>query len=310
MFSSSMSVVGALSCFLILPSLLQATPLTKLADKANKSGRSVSIDPFEAHNFLVRSRRSAEPKWYQKDPDFQSYYRYYSSIGHLEGLYEIDKIRMLYQQMRHLEHTYGADASKYQKFLGLQIPEATSPPPTTKPPPPPSTHPPVLSLSQSDVIYLCNPKDPLCKPRIVYVPTGAVVVPCDPRYHPSCKLSTSTEGPSEAAEPHSTTPPPVAKPPSIIVRGMEYDCDPYWDPDCLIENAPRPIKASDPPLSNLPINSLLVNKAGKENEEDAPASSSEDKGTLDASYGLHDPYDYYRDLYDPYRYVNPGPGPQ
>ncbi|XP_053501863.1 actinodin3 [Ictalurus furcatus] len=275
----------------------------------SESGQSVSIDSFEAHNFLVRSRRSAEPKWYHKDPDFQSYYGYYSSIGHVEGLYEIDKIRILYQQMRHLEQKYGADASKYQNIVGLQIPKTTSPPPTTKPPPLPTTHPSVPSLSQSDVIYLCNPKDPLCKPRIVYVPTGAVVIPCDPRYHPSCKLSTPTEGPSEAAELHSTTHPPVPKSPSII-KGMENDCDPYWDPDCLIENLPRPVKLSDPPLSNLPSKSLLVNRAEKENEKDHLASSSEDKRTLDASYLLNEPSDYYRDLYDPYQYVNPAPGPQ
>ncbi|XP_060752561.1 actinodin3 [Tachysurus vachellii] len=236
-----------------------------MADLTNESGGSVSIDSSQAHNFLSRSRRSADVKWYQKDPDFPSYYRYYSSIGHVEGLYEIDKIRMLYQQMRHLEQSYGVDASNYQNIAGLWIPEATSPPPTTKPPPPPSTLPPMLSVSQSEVIYLCNPKDPLCKPRLVYVPSGAVVVPCDPRYHPSCKLRTSTEGPAEAAEPRTTaTPLPMPKPPSIIIKGMEYNCDPYWDPDCLIENPPRPVKASDPPASNLPMKSRFSNKAEKD----------------------------------------------
>lgn len=49
----------------------------------SESSRSVSIDSSEAHNFLARS---TDVKWYQKDPDFQSYYRYYSSIGHVEGV--------------------------------------------------------------------------------------------------------------------------------------------------------------------------------------------------------------------------------
>lgn len=52
----------------------------------SESGQSLSIDSFEALNFLARSRRSAEPKWYHKDPDFQSYYGYYSSIGHVDGV--------------------------------------------------------------------------------------------------------------------------------------------------------------------------------------------------------------------------------
>lgn len=155
---------------------------------------------------------------------------------------------MLYQQMRHLEQTYSTDASEYQNVLGFGIPETTSPPPTTKPPPLPTIHPPVPSLSQADVMYLCNPKDPLCKPRLVYVPSGAVVVPCDPRLHPGCKLSTPTEDSNEATEPRSSTAPPAPKRPSIIIKGMEYDCDPYWDPDCLIEIPPRPVKANDPPL--------------------------------------------------------------
>ncbi|KAK3521609.1 hypothetical protein QTP70_014738 [Hemibagrus guttatus] len=218
---------------------------------------------------------------------------------------------MLYQQMCHLEQTYSTDTSNHQNIADLRIPEATSSPPTTKPPPPPTAHHPVLSLSQSEVIYLCKPKDPLCKPRIVYVPTGAVIVPCDPRYHPSCKLSSPTEGPSEAAEPHTLTPPPMPKPPSIVIRGIEYDCNPYWDPDCLIEKPPRPVKASDPPVSNLPMKSLhIIKKAETEDEEDAPAPSSDNKGALDASYGLYNPYDYYKDLYNPYLYVSPAPGSQ
>ncbi|XP_035391683.1 actinodin3 [Electrophorus electricus] len=154
---------------------------------------TVSIDSSQAHNFLTHSRpqRNADPKWYHKDPNFQAYYRFYSSIGHSEGLYEVDRIRMLYQQMRHLEHVYGPDASKYQNALGLRLPKTTQsllPRPATKPPPPAHTKPP-------DVTHLCNPKDPLCKPHIVYLPSGAIPVACDPRYHPGCKLGAAPAPP-------------------------------------------------------------------------------------------------------------------
>ncbi|KAI4902858.1 hypothetical protein NFI96_019972, partial [Prochilodus magdalenae] len=275
-----------------------------------------SIDSAEAHNFLTRSRtrREGNPKWYQKDPDFQSYYRYYSSIGHTEGLYEVDKIRMLYQQMRHLENTYGPDASKYQNHLGLRLPKKSTPlPPTTKPPPPPTTLPPapaLPTLSQADVIYLCNPKDPLCKPQIVYLPTGAVPVLCDPRYHPTCKLPVVKEAPRAPVKTETPAPPPVKKPnnppppPPIVIKEMEYDCDPYWDPDCLIDNPPRPVKVSGPPLA-LPTKAPVIQKPEKEQEEDGATPALEDKSTL-----YYDPYDYRRDLYDPYAYADPADNPQ
>ncbi|XP_072515639.1 actinodin3 [Salminus brasiliensis] len=296
--SSTMTV--ALSCILMLPTLLQATSLTKLSDKvsASPAGSAVSIDAAQAHNFLTHSRprREGDPKWYRKDPDFQSYYRYYSSIGHTEGLYEVDKIRMLYQQMRHLENTYGLDASKYQNILGLHLPKLP-PPPSTKPPPPPTTPAPALPpLSQSDVTYLCNPKDPLCKPKIVYLPAGAVPVLCDPRYNPACKLTAAKEPPPAPAEPDTPAPPPVKKPnvppppPPLVFKEMQYECDPYWDPDCLIDNPPRPVKVTGP-------------AEDEEEEED-------DKGTPEGPYQYYNPYDYRRDLYDPYRYANPAADPQ
>ncbi|KAF3858439.1 hypothetical protein F7725_011640 [Dissostichus mawsoni] len=83
---------------------------------------------------------------------------------------------MLYQQMRHLELTYGPDASSYQSVMGVLT--TTAPPTeftttTTLPPLPPTTPGPTPDpLENAPTIYLCNPKDPLCKPAIVYLPTG------------------------------------------------------------------------------------------------------------------------------------------
>uniref|UniRef100_A0A3Q2XLR3 Actinodin3 n=1 Tax=Hippocampus comes TaxID=109280 RepID=A0A3Q2XLR3_HIPCM len=255
---------------------------------------------FFANDFLSHSRpkRNVDPKWYRGNPDFQAYYRYYSSIGHTVGLYEIDKLRMLYQQMRHLEHTYGPNASYFQSKLG--VPQIMCDPTTDKkckvvaPPPPPmkgvpkateapATAPPPLprapAIAQADVLYLCNIKDPQCKPHIVYLPAGAVPVLCDPRYHPHC------------APQKNFVPPPIlvkkspAPAPIRTFKGMEYDCDPYWDPDCLIDQPPRPIKGKamgpppPPPVKGFPFH----------------------------YYYPHMPYDPLDELYDPARFQYPQP---
>uniref|UniRef100_A0A3B5KTU6 Actinodin3 n=1 Tax=Xiphophorus couchianus TaxID=32473 RepID=A0A3B5KTU6_9TELE len=257
----------------------------------------VSIHSEKANEFLSHSRpkrNAADPRWYRGNPDFQSYYRYYSSIGHTEGLYEIDKLRMLYQQMRYLEHAYGPNASYFQSKLG--VPMIMCDPVTDKrckyaapPPPPPmkgvskpinpTEAPPPLPLapaiSQADVLFLCNNKDPLCKPHIVYLPTGAVPVLCDPRYHPHCT-------PQKAPPPPLKSPPPAPPP----FKGMEYDCDPYWDPDCLIDNPPRAIKGkimAPPPL-----------KEKKLSFHPYP-------------YFHHQSYDPRDELYDPLRFQYPQP---
>ncbi|KAJ7996567.1 hypothetical protein DPEC_G00238370 [Dallia pectoralis] len=243
----------------LLPGLLDATPL-----KTRAVGE-VSIDPNQAHGFLSqpRPKRNIDPKWHRGTPDFQSYYKFYNSIGHIEGLYEIDRIRILYQQMRHLEQVYGPDASSYQNALGVITPPPTTAAPTTTLPPPATPAP--VSLTKADVLYLCNTKDPLCKAHVVYLPAGAVPVLCDPRYNPACKPQTgrvviaaspikpAPVAPVQTAVREPLLPPPPKKsltpPPAspVVIKGMEYDCDPYWDPDCLIDHPPRHVKATQAP---------------------------------------------------------------
>ncbi|XP_048884900.1 actinodin3 isoform X2 [Brienomyrus brachyistius] len=277
---------------------------------------AVSISPDEAHDFLSHSRpkRNIDPKWYHNSPDFQAYYRYYNSIGHTEGLYEIDRIRMLYQQMRQLEHVYGPNASFYQSMMGLRIPKCDPSkdkkckaiPQVAMAAPP---HPP---LSQADVVHLCNPKDPLCKPHIVYLPSGSVPVLCDPRYHSACRTN-KDEAPESPAPPpppplkKSPPPPPPKKspppPPPAPVRaykGMEYDCDPYWDPDCLIDHPHRAFKGKPGPPP--PTDDEEDEEEEAEEEPDQPAPGPQKK----APY----PYYYQHELFDPYRFSNPASGGQ
>ncbi|XP_056133488.1 uncharacterized protein LOC130110416 [Lampris incognitus] len=316
--TSTFWIAGALCCLTWLSEMVPAG--------------SMRIDSEKANDFLTHSRpkRNVDPRWYRGNPDFQAYYRYYSSIGHTEGLYEIDKLRMLYQQMRHLEHTYGPNASYFQSKLGVPVvpcdpatdkkckllppppPMKGAPKPTDPPPPPPA-------ISQADVLYLCNAKDPLCKPHIVYLPTGAVPVLCDPRYHPHCKPQ---KVPVAVAMPQAPPPPPPLKkmvlppPPPVVIKksppapirtfkGMEYDCDPYWDPDCLIDHPPRPIKGKvilppPPPAEE------------EEEEEKAPVEEPAPPAPIAKKVALY-PYSYYHpydprdDLYDPSRFQYPQP---
>ncbi|XP_030016441.1 actinodin3 [Sphaeramia orbicularis] len=319
---SQESLLKALCCLLLMPALLNATSLVKLK---NPAGNPLSIGSAQAHDFLTNSRpkRNPDPKWYRGNPDFQSYYRFYNSIGHIEGIYEIDRIRMLYQQMRHLELTYGPDASSYQSVMGVQTTTA-APTTTTQPPPPPTTPAPTPDpLADAQRIYLCNPKDPLCKPQIVYLPTGAVPVLCDPRYNPFCRPQTEEEMKAAAAppppppppkKPDPPPPPPAPKksdpppppPPTIIIKGMEYDCDPYWDPDCLIDHPPRPIVEKVTPDAPVEEKVEVVKEEVAKAEESAPATPPSEK----TPYPYFDPYDFTSDLFDPFKYASPEPDPE
>ncbi|XP_047445727.1 actinodin3 [Mugil cephalus] len=300
---SQVSLLRALCYLLLLPGLLDATPLVKVK---NPGENSFSIDSAHAHDFLSNSRpkRNIDPKWYRGNPDFQSYYRFYNSIGHVEGLYEIDRIRMLYQQMRHLELTYGPDASSYQNVMGV-LTTTAAPTTTTQPPLPPTTPAPTPDpLANAPKTYLCNPKDPLCKPQIVYLPTGAVPVLCDPRSNPACRPKTEEEieaaappkPPAAAPAPEKAEPPP----PAITVKQMEYDCDPYWDPDCLIDHPPRPVQETT--AAEAPAEAKAEEEVAKA-EESVTAAPADPKSL----YPYFDPYDFKRDLYDPLRYADPAP---
>ncbi|KAJ8337816.1 hypothetical protein SKAU_G00367820 [Synaphobranchus kaupii] len=281
---SQICLLGALCSLMLLPGLLEATSLMKIMKQEEPAAViPISIDSAEANKFLShpRPKRNIDPRWYRNSPDFQAYYRYYNSIGHVEGLYEIDRIRMLYQQMRSLEQMYGPNASFFQNKLG------------------------------ADVVYLCNAKDPLCKPHIVYLPTGAMPVLCDPRYHPACKPkkeAPATPAPSQLPPrpppPKKSVPrPPPPPAPVRSYKGMEYDCDPYWDPDCLIDHPPRPMKGKAAPP---PIPEEEEEEGEEVVEEPAPPPIAPVKKGKKLS-----PYpNYQHELYDPYRFSYPAPDSQ
>ncbi|XP_041093318.1 actinodin3 [Polyodon spathula] len=294
---SQMLLMGALFCLVLLPGLLDASSLMKLIKpqapqvkgdlgEGEGEGEGVWISSSQAHGFLSRSRRNAG-KWHRNVPDFQAYYRYYNSIGHNEGLYEIDRIRMLYQQMRHLEQVHGPNAPYYQHTLGLPPakcdPQKDSgcktPPPEARARPPSTALPPA---SQAGVQYLCDSRDPRCRPYVVY---SASPFPCDPRFDPACAAP-----PKQERKP----PPPAAPKP---YKAMEYDCDPYWDPDCLRETPLMLTKGkTHPPPAPAP-------QVEEEEEEEAPARPPDPaprkKGPYYTVHGRH----YSYDPYDPYSYV-------
>ncbi|MEQ2283523.1 hypothetical protein AMECASPLE_012244 [Ameca splendens] len=303
------SLLRKLCCLLLMPGFLGATSLMKVKIP---DGNPVRIGFAEANDFFTNSRpkRNVDPKWYRGNPDFQSYYRFYNSIGHIEGLYEIDWIRMLYQQMRFLELTYGPDSATYQNKMGVIT--GTTGPATTAHPPAPSTMPAPTQnpLENAQKIYLCNPKDPLCKPKIVYLPTGAVPILCDPRINPLCRAKTEKGTKTAVSKPTPATPAPgnvdPPAPPPVTMKGMEYDCDPYWDPDCLIDQSSHPVQEASSPAT-LPEDKLELEDETTDKGNVPVVSTTAKKKN---PYPYFDPYDFKRDLYDPFHYAESAPDPQ
>ncbi|XP_067880140.1 actinodin3 [Heterodontus francisci] len=245
----------------ILPDGVKAGRLQDLFRPA-KGDEGIILESHEATDFLrtdpTRIRRHL--KWYQQNPDFQSWYKYYQKIGHNEGLYEIDRIRLTYLQMRHLENVYGKSAPYYQYTIGLAPTLGTvkgvsapscdpktdknckSQPPAPKVPvakPPPA---PQKAQPQSPPQLSCNPHDPACLLQYFYyilanIQTGS---DCDPKTDPKCSRGVRTL-PCDPKHDSACAP---SKPVTIPYNPM--GCNPMYDPDCNEEEENREAQQPEP----------------------------------------------------------------
>ncbi|XP_078527378.1 uncharacterized protein LOC144799734 [Lissotriton helveticus] len=200
--------------------------------ESGKGDVGVKISATEANSFLnvpaghIRVKRNT--KWYHTMPDFPAYYQYYNSIGHYEGVLEIERIQQTYLHMRHLEQVYGKDAPYYQNAIGVRTPTQDEKGPTkTAAPcdpnndksctitgsPPRAEKGPPHSHKRPD----CDSRDPRCRNLPWNKGRGRL---CDPYQEPSCRPVPRSRGP-ERKRP--------GRPPFKV---MEYNCDPMYDVKC------------------------------------------------------------------------------
>ena len=125
-------------------------------------------------------------------------------------------------------------------------------------------------------------------------------------------------------------PPPVlvksGPAPVRTFKGMEYDCDPYWDPDCLVDKPPRPMKGKGlvpPPPAIEREGFCPTTTTTCEREGFCPttttSSGGEGGGTCTSCTHREEikilplpllqpmPYDPRDELYDPVRFKYPEP---
>ncbi|XP_067834536.1 actinodin3, partial [Heptranchias perlo] len=83
--SGSLLATMVLTVF-ILPERVEAGRLRDLMKPA-KGVEGITVQSHEATDFLraAPTRMKRHTKWYHQNPDFQSWYKYYQTIGHNEG---------------------------------------------------------------------------------------------------------------------------------------------------------------------------------------------------------------------------------
>ncbi|XP_069771449.1 actinodin3 isoform X2 [Narcine bancroftii] len=293
---------------LLLPERVRAVSLHDLF-KPVKGDEGVRLESPEAADFLrfPSGRLKRHLKWYQQNPDFEAWYKYYQKIGHYEGLYEIDRIRLTYLQMRHLESVYGKDAPFYQYTIGMAPTHArpkTSCDPekdTSCRPQPVAPKAPVVQPTpplpkaqyQAPSQLSCNPHDPACLLQYFYRVLGRLHVDCDPKTDSKCSRRSCDPKYDPSCAP---------APRSYNARG--YECDPVYDPDCEEEPEEEDYRGSE-----------RHNPSYYEEHEDDSEMEDDEIDPYDPRYGYYGDPSYYghnnpygsSPNHNPYNSPNPSP---